>query len=65
MQAYVTSSWSGWSGDTIVKLSDGSVWEQAEYYYEYRYSYRPAATVANGKMEVEGMNRAVGVRRLT
>lgn len=64
LKAYVSGSWSGWSGDTIVKLTNGSVWEQAEYYYEYRYAYRPEVTMANGKMQVAGMNRAVRVRRL-
>jgi hypothetical protein len=64
MQAYVNGSWSGWSGDTIVKLSNASVWEQAEYYYEYRYAYRPAVTISDGMMQVDGMNRAIRVRRI-
>jgi len=38
--------------------------EQAEYHYEYRYAYRPEVTIARGKMQVAGMNRAVRVRRL-
>ena len=41
MKARINGSWTGWYGNTIVKLTNGSVWEQAEYYYEYRYSYRP------------------------
>lgn len=57
--------WNGWDGETIVKLTDGSVWRQAEYFYEYRYSYRPRATIANGAMLVEGMSRAVRVERVT
>lgn len=60
----MSGSWTGWSGDTIVKLTNGSVWEQAEYYYEYRYAYRPEVTVTNGRMQLAGMNRAVRVRRL-
>ncbi len=65
MKAHVSGSWRGWSGDTIVKLTNGSVWEQAEYHYEYRYAYRPEVTITDGKMQVAGMNRAVRVRRLT
>lgn len=64
MNARISGSWTGWSGNTIVKLTDGSVWEQVEYHYEYRYAYRPEVIVANGKMQVAGMNRAVRVRRL-
>jgi len=32
---YVDGSWSGWDGDTILQLTDGSVWRQDEYHYEY------------------------------
>ncbi|MBC9822843.1 hypothetical protein [Terrabacter sp. MAHUQ-38] len=64
MTQHVDGSWSGWDGDTIVQLTDGSVWRQDEYHYEYRYAHRPKATVSNGKMLVEGMSRAIRVRKL-
>jgi hypothetical protein len=64
LNSRISGSWTGWSGNTIVKLTNGSVWEQVEYHYEYRYAYRPEVIVANGKMQVAGMNRAVRVRRL-
>lgn len=65
LMAYmVNGSWEGWKGDTVVELTDGSVWKQAEYHYEYRYAYRPQAEVSNDQMMVEGMSRAVQVRRL-
>ena len=64
MTLYIDGEWSGWSGDTIVQLTDGSVWRQSEYYYEYRYAYRPKAIIFDGKLMVEGMNKPVGVRRL-
>src|SRR5665811_418269 len=34
VKARINGSWTGWSGNTIVKLTNGSVWEQAEYYYD-------------------------------
>lgn len=64
MNNHVDGSWEGWSGDTIVQLTDGSVWRQEEYHYEYHYAYRPAVTVTNGKMLVTGMRKAIRVRRL-
>ena len=64
MRAQIEDEWSGWDGDTIVKLTDGSVWRQDEYLYEYRYAYRPQVTIANGVMHVAGMSRGVRVRRL-
>lgn len=64
MTLYVDGEWSGWDGDTIVKLTDGSVWRQSEYHYEYHYAYRPKVAISSNKMTVDGMNRAVQVRRL-
>lgn len=64
MTLYIDGSWSGWSGDTIVQLTDGSVWRQDEYHYEYHYAYRPKVEIVGGKMSVAGMHRAVRVRRL-
>lgn len=64
MAIYIDGAWEGWSGDTIVQLTNGSVWRQEEYHYEYRYAYRPKVEIRNGKMQVDGMSRAVRVRRL-
>lgn len=30
----VEDDWEGWDGETVVKLTDGSVWQQEEYHYE-------------------------------
>jgi len=64
MTLYIDGAWEGWSGDTIVQLTDGSVWRQDEYLYEYHYAYRPKVEISGGKMLVAGMQRAVRVRRL-
>ena len=64
MTLCVKGSWSGWKGRTVVELTDGSRWKQAEYHYEYQYAYRPAAVVVDGEMFVAGMSRAVRVRRV-
>lgn len=64
MKSRVEGEWTGWDGSTIVKLDNGSVWEQMEYYYRYQYKYRPQVTIENNKMLVEGMPRAVRVQRL-
>ena len=64
MRLYIDGAWNGWSGDTIVQLTDGSVWRQDRYHYEYCYAYRPEATFTNGEMLVDGMSRPIPVRRL-
>ncbi len=63
-QYTVSGSWEGWQGETLVEMTDGSIWKQAEYHYEYRYAYRPRAEVNGDKMLVDGMRRAVRVRRV-
>lgn len=65
MKRHVDGSWKGWDGKTVVRLTDGSVWQQDEYRYEYRYSYRPEVVVDRNRMLVVGMSRPVRVRRLT
>lgn len=64
MRSQIDGEWSGWSGDTVVKLVDGSVWRQEEYHYEYRYAYRPGVQIDGNVMHVEGMNRGIRVTRL-
>lgn len=64
MTLYVDGEWNGWDGKTLVRLTDGSVWEQTQYHYEYRYAYRPKVTIRNGKMLVDGMRKEIPVRRL-
>jgi hypothetical protein len=64
MKRYVKGSWTGWAGDTVVELTDGSVWRQTEYVYSYRYAYRPEVVILGDRMLVKGMTRAVRVRRM-
>lgn len=64
MKSRIDGAWSGWSGNTIVKLKNGSVWEQAQYYYRYQYKYQPNVLVQNNMMYVDGMPKAIKVRRL-
>lgn len=64
MDYTVNGAWNGWDGDTIVEMTDGSIWQQAEYLYEYRYAYRPVAAIVGDRMLVDGMNSSVRVRRL-
>lgn len=39
----IEGAFNGWDGETIVKLTDGTVLEQNEYEYSYCYAYRPDA----------------------
>lgn len=67
-ESRVDGEFNGWDGKTIVRLSNGQVWAQEQYYYEYRYAYMPKAIVfiSDGRwsMLVDGTSKAVPVSRL-
>ena len=64
MNSRIDGAWRGWNGSTVVKLINGTVWEQVQYYYRYQYKYRPKVITDGQYMHVEGMPKAVRVRRL-
>ena len=67
-ESKVEGEFSGWAGETMVKLLNGEVWRQVENYYHYYYAYMPKVLVyrtADGyKMKVDGVDKAVGVERV-
>jgi hypothetical protein len=67
IKSQVDGEFSGWEGDTLVKLVNGQVWQQTEYWYHYHYAYMPRVTITTDggyKMMVEGIPKAVRVERL-
>lgn len=68
VESRVDGEFEGWEGDTVVKLTNGQIWEQTEYHYEYSYSYMPRVTIFRSrgqcKMLVDGVDEPVGVSRL-
>jgi hypothetical protein len=68
IESQVDGEFNSWDGDTIVKLTNGQIWQQATYYYEYHYAYMPNVLVyqfgAGYKMKVDGVSEDVDVQRL-
>lgn len=67
IHSQVDGEFSGWEGETLIKLTNGQVWQQTEYWYHYHYAYMPKVTITNEggyKMHVAGTPRAVRVERL-
>jgi len=67
IHSQIDGAFNGWDGNTVVKLANGQVWQQTEYWYHYHYSYRPRVTITTSggyKMQVDGIPRAVRVERL-
>jgi hypothetical protein len=45
IESTIEGEFEGWDGDTIFKLDNGQIWQQAKYDYMYEYAYRPDATI--------------------
>jgi hypothetical protein len=67
-ESEIDGEFHGWDGETIFKLANGQIWQQAEYDYEYEYAYRPEVTIyktAGGyKLKVEDMEETIYVKRI-
>jgi len=68
IETTISGEFKGWDGETIFKLDNGSIWQQAEYDYTYSYAYRPKVTiyqVAGGcKMKVEDEEDTILVKKI-
>jgi len=63
VESQIDGEFEGWQGESVYRLVNGQVWEQAAYKYEYHYAYRPEALVypsSEGyKMVVDGTEAVV------
>lgn len=64
MQSRIEGTWTGWNGDTVVRLANGTVWRQDQYYYCYQYKYRPRVIIDGRYMHVEGIPKAIRICRI-
>jgi hypothetical protein len=68
VESAISGEFKGWEGETIFKLDNGQIWQQAEYTYTYSYAYRPDVTIyqtASGcRMKVEDEEETILVKRI-
>lgn len=68
-ETQIDGEFNGWEGETIVKLMNGELWQQSEYYYHYHYAYMPTVSIIENitgyKMKVDGIDKEVGVIKLS
>jgi hypothetical protein len=68
IETQIDGDFEGWEGETIIKLMNGQIWQQTEYYYYYHYAFMPKVLIYRSgggyKMKVDGVDKAVGVERL-
>ena len=57
-----------WGGETVFKLLNGQIWQQAEYAYKYCYRFMPDVLIfksgTGDKMTVDGVDGIISVRHL-
>lgn len=68
IESQIDGDFEGWEGETIVKLMNGQIWQQSEYYYHYHYAFMPRVLIylsgGGYKMKVDGIEKSVGVIQL-
>ena len=68
VESSIAGDVNGWSGETIFKLDNGQIWQQAEYDYTYFYEYHPDVTIyetsAGSRMKVEDEDETLLVKRI-
>jgi hypothetical protein len=68
IETQIDDDFEGWDGETIFKLSNGQIWQQAAYAYTYHYAYRPKVLIylsgSAYRMKVEGVDSSILVKRL-
>jgi hypothetical protein len=68
IESAITGEIEGWDGETIFKLDNGEIWQQAEYDYTYFYEYHPDVTIyqtsSGCRMKVEDEEETVLVKRI-
>ena len=68
IESRIDGDFNGWEGETIFKLTNGQIWQQASYSYSYHYAFRPSILIIQTRggyvMQVEGMSDKISVRRL-
>ena len=68
VESAISGEVEGWDGETIFKLDNGQIWQQAEYDYTYFYEYHPDVTIyettGGCRMKVEDESDTVLVKRI-
>jgi hypothetical protein len=67
-ESQIDGEFEGWDGETIVKLTNGQIWQQSDLHLEVHLAIMPKVVVYRSgihyKMKVEGAHEAVEVVRL-
>lgn len=63
----IDGEFSGWEGETVFKLQNGQIWQQAVPGHKYNYVYSPKVSIYQSgsefRMRVEGIDEEIAVHR--
>jgi hypothetical protein len=63
----IDGEFKGWEGETIFRLQNGEVWQQASSGHKYTYVYSPKVLIYQSgsefRMKVEGVDEDIAVQR--
>ena len=68
IETYIDGDFEGWEGETIWKMDNGQIWQQASYAYHYHYAYHPKVLIYRAdvgwKMKADDDDESVAVKRI-
>ena len=68
IESRIDGEFTGWTGETVFKLQNGQIWQQASFAYMYRYAYSPEILIYRSstgyKMKVDGVDQEIHVQRV-
>lgn len=68
IEGQIDGDFNGWEGETIIRLTNGQIWQQTSYHYEYHYAFMPKVLIyktgSGFEAKVDGTDEAVNVTRL-
>lgn len=68
IETQIDGDFEGWDGNTIFKMTDGTIWQQVSYDYTYDYAYMPDVIIYKKDgayyMKVEDVEDEIEVRRI-
>jgi len=63
----IDGEFKGWNGETVFKLQNGQIWQQAAYGYQVNFADSPRVSIYQSggvfRMKVEGVEEEIAVRR--
>jgi hypothetical protein len=68
IESQIDGEFNGWDGETIFKLTNGTIWQQSSYDYHYHYAYRPDLIIykkgGTFYMKVEDVDDEIQVQQI-